>query len=51
VAGGDEVVLLESMKMEIPVILESGGRVERVAVAPGTVVQAGDLMLSIAPGD
>ncbi|GGM32611.1 biotinylated protein TB7.3 [Longimycelium tulufanense] len=50
VAEGDEVrrddtlVLLESMKMEIPVITEVGGVVAKVAVQPGQVVQRGDLI-------
>lgn len=50
VAVGDEVpagatlVLLESMKMEIPVVCETAGRVERVDVVPGDVVQEGDLL-------
>ena len=40
-----ELVLLESMKMEIPVGPEHGGRVVRVAVEPGDVVQEGDLIV------
>ena len=40
-----ELVLLESMKMEIPVVPERGGRVARVAVEPGDVVQEGDLIV------
>ncbi len=53
VAAGDEVgpatelVLLESMKMEIPVLPERVGRVTRVAVEPGDVVQEGDLLVVI----
>ena len=35
VAPGDTVVLLESMKMEIPVIAERGGTVTAVKVGPG----------------
>ncbi|QCW49280.1 biotin/lipoyl-binding carrier protein [Nocardioides dongxiaopingii] len=45
VAVGDEVVLLESMKMEIPVIAETGGTVLAIRVAPGDVVQEGDPLL------
>ena len=53
VAAGDavgpatELVLLESMKMEIPVLPERAGRVTRVAVEPGDVVQEGDLLVVI----
>ena len=44
---GDTVVLLESMKMEIPVIAEHAGTVEAIKVAPGDVVQEGDLLLTL----
>ena len=40
-----ELVLLESMKMEIPILPEHGGRVGRVAVVAGDVVQEGDLLV------
>ena len=45
VAVGDELVLLESMKMEIPVLSERSGRVAEVKVAPGDVVQEGDSLV------
>ncbi|WP_182525221.1 biotin/lipoyl-binding carrier protein [Nocardioides dongkuii] len=48
VAVGDTVVLLESMKMEIPVIAEVAGSVRAVKVAPGDVVQEGDVLLVLA---
>lgn len=44
---GDTIVLLESMKMEIPVIAEESGEVTRIAVSVGDVVQEGDLLISI----
>ena len=44
---GDTIVLLESMKMEIPVIAEEAGKVTRIAVSVGDVVQEGDLLVSI----
>lgn len=44
---GDTIVLLESMKMEIPVIAEESGNISRVAVSVGDVVQEGDLIVSI----
>ena len=47
VAAGDTVVLLESMKMEIPVIAERPGTVRAVRVGPGDVVQEGDLLLDL----
>jgi len=44
---GDAVVLLESMKMEIPVLAEHAGTVTAVRVATGDVVQEGDVLISI----
>ena len=44
---GDAVVLLESMKMEIPVLTEHAGTITAVKVAPGDVVQEGDVLLTI----
>ena len=41
---GDTLVILESMKMEIPVITEDGGTVSKIAVSEGDVVQEGDLI-------
>jgi biotin carboxyl carrier protein len=47
VSVGDTVVLLESMKMEIPVISEVAGKITRLAVTQGDVVQEGDLIVEI----
>lgn len=47
IAVGDTVVLLESMKMEIPVIAEVAGKITRLAVTHGDVVQEGDLIVEI----
>ena len=44
---GDTVVLLESMKMEIPVIAERAGSVDAVRVGPGDVVQEGDVLIAL----
>jgi acetyl-CoA carboxylase biotin carboxyl carrier protein len=44
VHGGDSLALLDSMKMEIPVLSEATGEVSAVAVKPGEVVQEGDLI-------
>jgi acetyl-CoA carboxylase biotin carboxyl carrier protein len=46
-ADGDTVVILESMKMEIPVLAEGGGTLTRLAVAEGDVIQEGDLIAVI----
>lgn len=44
VEGGAALVLLESMKMEIPVLCETGGVVSEIHVAPGDVIQEGDVI-------
>ena len=47
VGAGDTVVILESMKMEIPVLAEDSGRLSKLNVAEGDVVQEGDLLAVI----
>jgi biotin carboxyl carrier protein len=47
VAEGDSLLILESMKMEIPVVAESAGTVALLAVQEGQVVQEGDLLAVI----
>jgi biotin carboxyl carrier protein len=48
VEEGDTLVILESMKMEIPVIAESDGVLQEMAVNEGDVVQEGDLIAVVA---
>jgi biotin carboxyl carrier protein len=47
VSDGATLVILESMKMEIPVLAEEPGTVTKLAVAEGDVVQEGDLIAII----
>jgi acetyl-CoA carboxylase biotin carboxyl carrier protein len=47
VEEGDTLVILESMKMEIPVLTETGGRVAELKVGEGDVVQEGDVIAVI----
>ena len=47
VGDGDTIVILESMKMEIPIVVEGSGTVSRLGVAEGDVVQEGDLIAVI----
>ena len=47
IADGDTVVILESMKMEIPVLAEDSGTLTKLAVSEGDVVQEGDLIAVI----
>jgi biotin carboxyl carrier protein len=47
VADGDTLVILESMKMEIPVVAEGAGTVAEIRVEEGQVVQEGDVIAVI----
>jgi acetyl-CoA carboxylase biotin carboxyl carrier protein len=47
VEEGDVLMILESMKMEIPVEAPCAGTVSSVAVAPEGQVQDGDLLATI----
>jgi acetyl-CoA carboxylase biotin carboxyl carrier protein len=47
VADGDTLVILESMKMEIPVLAEGSGKLARLVVSEGDVIQEGDLIAVI----
>jgi biotin carboxyl carrier protein len=49
VAEGDELVILESMKMEIPVTAPSPGTVIELRVAPDDNVQEGDVVAVLDP--
>ncbi len=44
---GDTLVILESMKMEIPLLSEESGTVTKLYVAEGDVVQEDDLIAEI----
>jgi len=48
VEAGDTVMLLESMKMEIPVLVERAGTVHEVRVVAGDVIQEGDILVVLA---
>jgi acetyl-CoA carboxylase biotin carboxyl carrier protein len=47
VEAGDPLVILESMKMEIPVEAPAGGTVRELRVEEGGVVQEGDVIAVI----
>jgi acetyl-CoA carboxylase biotin carboxyl carrier protein len=47
VAEGDTLVILESMKMEIPVEATASGKVTDIGVTEGGVVQEGDVIAVI----
>jgi len=45
IAEGDTVVILESMKMEMPVEAEDEGTVKSISVAEGQAVSEGDTLI------
>ena len=47
VAEGDELIILESMKMEIPVTAPCDGTVDELRVKPEDQVQEGDVLAVI----
>ncbi|HET7540471.1 MAG TPA: biotin/lipoyl-binding carrier protein [Polyangiaceae bacterium] len=47
VAADQQLLILESMKMEMPVEAPSAGRVASIAVSPGQAVDEGDLLLEL----
>lgn len=47
VKSGQDVVVLESMKMEIPIATEATGTVKEVKMAEGDFVNEGDIILII----
>ena len=47
VAAGDEIMILESMKMEIPVETEVAGVVSELLVGEGSAVREGDVLALI----
>lgn len=47
VSQGDDIVILESMKMEIPLPAEKDGIVKKLKVAEGDFVNEGDVVAII----
>ena len=47
VGAEQELLILESMKMEMPVEAPGAGRVASIAVSPGQAVEEGDLLLEL----
>jgi acetyl-CoA carboxylase biotin carboxyl carrier protein len=47
VAALDELAIIESMKLEIPVETEVAGTVEQIHVAEGDAVSEGDVMFTV----
>jgi acetyl-CoA carboxylase biotin carboxyl carrier protein len=49
VEASQVVVILESMKMEMPVEAEQGGRVSELLASVGQAVDEGDVLLRLEP--
>ncbi|MGA0597708.1 biotin/lipoyl-binding carrier protein [Enterovirga sp. CN4-39] len=47
VGAGDELLVLESMKMEVPLLAPMAGTVQAIHVEEGEVVQEGQILLSL----
>jgi len=49
VAAGDRLIVLETMKMETPVVAPEAGTVVIVCCAPGSLVRAGQTVIGLQP--
>ena len=47
VKSGDSIIILEAMKMEIPVVAPQDGTVAGINVSVGQAVESGDLLASL----
>ena len=47
VAAGDTVLILEAMKMEIPVVAPEGGTIQAFQVGVGDSVESGDVLATL----
>lgn len=47
VTDGQDVIVLESMKMEVPVASTLDGRVSKILVQPGDFVNEGDVLCDV----
>ena len=51
VSAGTQLIVLESMKMEIPVVAPANGVVADIYVSEGAIVHEGELMATISVAD
>ncbi len=47
ITPGQDVVILESMKMEIPIAAEAGGLIKELKVNEGDFVNEGDVIIEL----
>jgi len=50
VAVDQEVMIIESMKMEIPIAAETAGTVAEILVAEKDIIQEGDILIALKGG-
>ena len=51
IAAGERLCIIEAMKMETNVTSTIDGRIEKIHVAEGARIEAGDLLITIAPAE
>ena len=49
IAIDQEVMIVEAMKMEIPIAAETAGTVDAILVAQGDIIQEGDVLVALKP--
>ena len=47
IAIDQEVMIVEAMKMEIPIAAETAGTVDAILVAQGDIIQEGDVLVAL----
>lgn len=50
IVSGDEIMLIESMKMEIPVVADEDGTLAELLVSEGDPIQEGQTVATISVG-
>ena len=50
VHAGDELLVIEAMKMEIPIVAEQAGEIVEIRSTAGRAVAAGEVLIAIRPG-
>lgn len=49
ISAGDELLVIEAMKMEIPIIADQAGEIVEIRSAAGRAVSAGEVLIAIKP--
>ncbi|GFE84565.1 urea carboxylase [Steroidobacter agaridevorans] len=49
IAAGDELLVIEAMKMEIPILADQAGEIVEIRSAAGRAVSAGEVLIAIRP--